>query len=342
MGTLSQSPSPDGGCPSTQSPETSSTPPPYSPTAQSPSSQPVGSPATPNAATLTRPEQNEGPPPTPATPPRASRIPINQITVNDPTNSRAAIDDAAVDALAKNIAAIGLINPITVRATTTGYELIAGLNRLLACKRLNSQHIDATVLHADDLTCSTVRLAENTVRSNLTPIEEAHSLALLVEKHPEAVDGVAAMLGRTVDWVLDRLDILKYPDELQRCVHQKTVSLAAAKWLARIPDPDEQASLIHQAEQNGITAATARLWYQHAVQQKPESLSVSENEDREHITPLKTTTTTPCNLCTNDVDLNDARTLYFCPQCVSAIADARRQNALTRPIEQESQSPHAP
>lgn len=255
----------------------------------------------------------------PPGPSSTSRIPISQIATPDPTNGRAEIDSEAIQQLASSIAAIGLINPITVRPTQTGYILIAGNRRLTAMQRLNAKYIDATVLNVDNLTSATITLTENVSRSNLTPVEEACQLHNLVENHPNGVEGVATTLSRSPNWILDRLDILAWPESLRTSVHERKISLAAAKRLAKIQPDKLREERIYQAATHGINTRTAALWLQDAIAAATPPAPVSQITGQIDNNTYVTETAVSCWLCRTLAKLETTRTLRICEPCITNV-----------------------
>lgn len=104
-----------------------------------------------------------------------------------------AIDENAVLALADSIAECGLINPIRVRKTDGGWEVIAGAHRLTACKALGLAEIECLVVSDDDLHAELAMIDENLFRADLSPSERARQTARRKEiyeaLHPETVNG---------------------------------------------------------------------------------------------------------------------------------------------------------
>jgi ParB/RepB/Spo0J family partition protein len=229
--------------------------------------------------------------------------------------------------LADNIAQVGLINPPTVREVPAGYELVAGHRRLRAIKLLGWHLIPVNVRDADDLETAAITASENLQRSNLSAMEEAEQLDVLVNTHPNAVEGVAGQLGRSVSWILDRLDLLTWPTSLQAAIHAKRISIGAAKHLARIPDSDLRELRIKHAVDHGCNAATASLWLQDAIasQSPPENVSHPGTEippDR-----ILTETTAICFLCSNRVELHQTASRRLCLDCLTTIEQSKKDPA---------------
>ncbi len=100
-----------------------------------------------------------------------------------------------------SISEVGLINPISVFAerandgilVNNGYQLVAGLNRLEACKRLGWKTIPAVMLALDDLHCQLAEVDENLCGSKLTPADRAlftrRRKDIYLALHPETRNG---------------------------------------------------------------------------------------------------------------------------------------------------------
>lgn len=231
-------------------------------------------------------------------------------------------DPDAIRRLRDQIATSGLINPITVRPAGRRFRLIAGLNRLEAYKLLQRTEIPAHIVTTDDAGASTIRLTENLTRTNLTPIEEAAQLHDLVEATPGGVDSVAATIGRSIPWVLDRLEILDWDMELQQAVHDKKISASAAKRLARIADPETRKNYIHQAATHGINTRTAALWLQDSISLAQPEPAVSENSIIEPPPQNPPETRIQCFTCGTKHNIIDTYPVRLCPNCIQTIQTA--------------------
>jgi ParB/RepB/Spo0J family partition protein len=229
--------------------------------------------------------------------------------------------------LADNIAQVGLINPPTVREVPAGYELVAGHRRLRAFKLLGRPLIPVHVVEADDSETAAITASENLQRSNLSAMEEAEQLDVLVNAHPNAVEGVASQLGRSVSWILDRLDLLTWPTNLQAALHAKRISIGAGKHLARIPDPDLRELRIQQAVAHGCNAATAALWLQDAIASNSQPENVSHPEVEIGPDRILTETTAICFLCSNRVELQQTASRRLCLDCLAHIEQSKKGQA---------------
>jgi len=128
-------------------------------------------------------------------------LPINKIIARDDAR---AINAETVVGLAESIANVGLINPIRVRVAGDGWEVIAGVHRLEACKSLGLVDIPADIVADDDLHAELAMIDENLCRAELTPSDRARQTArrkaIYLELYPETAEHVAGGKGNaTVD-----------------------------------------------------------------------------------------------------------------------------------------------
>lgn len=250
-------------------------------------------------------------------------VPIASIHVADDSNGRAFLDPRRVAELADALAHEPLLHPITLRRTVTGLHLIAGRHRLAAFKKLGRDTIPALVLDCDDSTEATLRLCENLQRVTLSPVEQAHQLAALVALNDQGVEPVAIRLARSIDWILDRLEILTWPEELAQAVHAKRIPLAAAKLLARISPPELRAQRIADASNHGCSAATARLWLQHQHADQPIQETTSKFSSQEAIYQTETTVRVICAGCAELKPIEETQLMRWCNGCLSTIQEAQ-------------------
>jgi len=239
-----------------------------------------------------------------------------------PNNARTTPPDERIATLANNIQQIGLLNPITVRPLGNGYELVAGLGRLLAVRSLGWPEIPANVRPGNDTDSALARLSENVIRSNITPVEEAMQLHTLVEADDQGTIGVAIQLGRSQSWVEDRLDILTWPANLIAHVHEHRISLAAAKHLARISDPVTQTMYINDAARNGISARTAAQWRASANADAGDGPDPPDFSVGTPISPVQTTTFAICFCCRQPKSIDETRAARICSDCALQLGTA--------------------
>lgn len=239
--------------------------------------------------------------------------------------ARLSIDPEALGALADDIAANGLLQPIGVAGPDAdGYHEIGfGHRRYLAHKLLQRSTIDVRRWPAgtplDD-----VRSAENYQREALSPIEEANDVGRRLERG-ESRAAIARILRRSAAWVAQRERLLTLPDELQRAVHHGELSIGVAIELAAIDHEPYRRSLIDEAQQHGASLNTVRVWCAHYERDK---VRIVNNEMAVQEIVEARSTFVPyyaCDSCRHEIPYTETRSWRFCRTCGAQIETALRE-----------------
>jgi ParB family chromosome partitioning protein len=177
-------------------------------------------------------------------------LPVSAIKPN-PFQPRREFGEEALKELAASIEASGLLQPVVVRSTHGGYELIAGERRWRAVQRLGWPKIPAVVKEVDDQALLTLALIENLQRDELSPIDTARGYHRLIEEFKLAQAEVARMVGKDRSTVANSLRLLQLPADVQALVQDRALSEGHARALLAIADPRELSRLAAEVAQRG-------------------------------------------------------------------------------------------
>ena len=177
---------------------------------------------------------------------------IDQVVPN-PHQPRKVIDPEAIRDLAASIESEGLLQPIVVRPTEKGYELIAGERRWRAHQYLEKPTILARLLDASDLSSASLSLIENLQREELNPVEEALGYQSLVSDFNLTQAEVAGRMGKSRTHITNLMRLLQLDGELKRLLADGELSVGHAKVLLSIEDPKHRLSIGQQAVLEGWT-----------------------------------------------------------------------------------------
>jgi len=238
----------------------------------------------------------------------------------------------AINTLATSIARDGLTNPPTVEGRGARFECITGWTRILACRQLAWATIPANI-HPPltDAERGSIRFGENVDRENLTAIEEARRLSSMLAAGNLTIDALAARLHRSTDWVVQRLNLLALPEELQAHVHLKSLSIGAALALGQVTDPQHLAYLLRYALDAGATVATVQAWVN---EWKLHHASGATTEAPLPPMPMLNqphTVHMPCARCHLAHDVRESCIIRVCQPCGREIEDELRHQAPVPP-----------
>ena len=156
------------------------------------------------------------------------------LIVPHPNQPRRVFDDEKLDELAGSIEASGMLQPLVVRTTATGYELIAGERRLRAARRLGLSEVPIIIHETPDPNSLLLALVENLQREDLNPIEEAAAFAELQEQFNLTQEQVAEKVGRSRSAVANSLRLL--PGQIKEHVAAGKLAAGQARALLGLND----------------------------------------------------------------------------------------------------------
>jgi len=177
---------------------------------------------------------------------------IEQVFPN-PNQPRKVMDPEAIKELASSIQSEGLLQPIVVRLTDEGYELIAGERRWRAHQQLGRSTILARVLEVTDLSSASLSLIENLQREQLNPVEEAMGYQSLISDFNLSQQEVSQRMGKSRSHIANLMRLLQLDGELKRLLADGELSVGHAKVLLGIDDADRRLAIGRQAVLEGWT-----------------------------------------------------------------------------------------
>jgi ParB family chromosome partitioning protein len=186
------------------------------------------------------------------------QVPIDLIRPGS-QQARRYFDPAALKELSESIRESGVVQPIVLRTTVWGYELLAGERRWRAAQQAGLHEIPAVI--RDDLSdreAFVVGLIENLQRESLSPMETAAGLKRLGEVFALTHEQVGERIGKSREYVSNHLRLLNLAHPVQGMVNEGLVSLSHAKVLAGLPPEEQGAWAVQVATQNISVRALER------------------------------------------------------------------------------------
>ena len=181
----------------------------------------------------------------------------NELKIEDirsnPYQPRKTFDEEKIKELAESIKEHGVLQPIIVRKSLDGYELIAGERRLKASKVAEKETIPAIVVDFNDQQMMEVALLENVQREDLSPIEEAEAYDNILKKLNYTQDELAKRVGKSRPYITNMLRLLKLPREIREMLMKKELSYGHARALVNIEDEEEAIRLAQKAVKDGLS-----------------------------------------------------------------------------------------
>lgn len=165
-------------------------------------------------------------------------IPQENIAPN-PNQPRQRFDYDELEGLAQSIRQNGILQPITVRQTETGFELISGERRLRAARLVGLSKIPAIVAELDNKNSAVFSLIENLQRQDLDCFEEAEAIDRLVTDYGMSREELSRKLGKAPSTLSNKLRLLRLPEDMRYRLTRGGLSERHARALLQL-DNDEQ------------------------------------------------------------------------------------------------------
>ena len=163
------------------------------------------------------------------------QLAIEKIVPN-PFQPRTRFNELELDELSDSIRQHGVMQPVVVRQTVRGYELIAGERRWRASQRAGLAEIPALVRDLDDQQVAALALIENIQREQLTAIEQARALARMRDQFSMDQTALATMISSSRSNVANLLRLLNLSQGVQSMLEDGRLEMGHARSLLPLPE----------------------------------------------------------------------------------------------------------
>lgn len=190
---------------------------------------------------------------------RIQFLPIDAISPN-PAQPRKYFSSEGLQELSSSIAAHGILQPLSVRRTEAGFELISGERRLRAAKLAGLEEVPCLMITADETRSSLLALIENVQRRDLDFFEEAQAIQALWEATGLSQDALAKQLGKSQSAVANKLRLLKLSPEALELLRQSGFTERHARALLHLSDPADQLRAARHIAEHHLTVAKTEAY----------------------------------------------------------------------------------
>ncbi len=190
-------------------------------------------------------------------------IGVNELHPSD-ANPRTHFDESKLKELADSILQQGIVEPLVVRrGRGASHEIVAGERRWRAARMAGYKQVPCIVREISDAHAARMMAVENLQRVDLTPIEEARAFQAWLAGADKAKDGNAVLalarsIGKSDDYVRERMWLLKLTDKEQALVEAGRITVKAALLISRINDEKMRRDLVDSARDGELTPSEVR------------------------------------------------------------------------------------
>lgn len=207
----------------------------------------------------------------------------------NPYQPRKVFDEKALQELADSIKKNGVIQPIIIKKSIKGYEIIAGERRYRASKLAGLETIPAIIRDFTDEQMIEIAVLENLQRENLNAIEEALAYQNMIEKLHITQDDLSNRVSKSRSHITNIIGLLRLPREVQKMIADNELTMGHARALSKLEDNDKIIELAQQIVENKLpvrdveqTIATNNFEKKNKITRKPKEI----NRDYQYVEEL--------------------------------------------------------
>ena len=195
-------------------------------------------------------------------------LPLRAVRPN-PAQPRKIFREEALQDLAESIRQHGILQPLSVRRSGAGYELIAGERRLRAAQIAGLGEIPCIVMTMDDKESGLAAMVENLQRQDLDFIEEARGIQSLMDKWAISQEQTAKMLGKSQSAIANKLRLLKHSDPVLDALRGANLTERHARALLKLTSESQKLEAIKVIGQLDMNVAKTEQYIQSLLEQGP-------------------------------------------------------------------------
>jgi len=194
----------------------------------------------------------------------------------NPYQPRKIFQPEAIEELKESILQHGILQPIIVRKSIKGYEIVVGERRYRAAKEAKLDKVPVVVRDLDEQQMMELAVLENLQREDLTPIEEATAYHTLMERLNLTQEQLAKRLGKSRPHIANHLRLLVLPKKIQDLISNGEISMGHGRALLGLKKKDKLPAVVEEVIKNGLNVRQLEK----LVQQ------INENVSRETKKPM--------------------------------------------------------
>lgn len=188
-------------------------------------------------------------------------ISIKELRPN-PYQPRKIFNEEAIEGLKQSIQEHGILQPIIVRKSIKGYEIVVGERRFRAAKEAKLEKVPVVVRDLSDQQMMELAVLENLQREDLTPIEEGNAYKMLMERLNLTQEELAKRLGKSRPHIANLVRLLSLPQDIQQLVSDGKLSMGHARALLGLKNKNKMKPLAEKVMKDGLNVRQLELLIQ--------------------------------------------------------------------------------
>lgn len=207
---------------------------------------------------------------------------IRQINIDElrpnPYQPRKEFNPESIEELKKSIEEHGVIQPIIIRKSIKGFEIVAGERRFRASKEAGLKTIPAVIKNFSESEVMEIALIENVQREDLNAMEIAIAYQKLMDRFDLTQEALALKVGKSRPHVANFLRLLQLPENVQNYVSRGTLSMGHARALLGVKERKQLIQLAKKSMEENLSVRQLEI----LVQNLENNRNIIKKEKRQH------------------------------------------------------------
>ncbi|MBA7530370.1 Nucleoid occlusion protein [subsurface metagenome] len=231
------------------------------------------------------------------------------------------------DELRDSIKEVGVLEPILVKDTSDGYEIVAGNRRFREAGRAGLAAIPCVVIKVSGAEAEKIKLHENLKRLSLSHLDQAFTFGHMIKEFKMTEHQVSVLVGKSIAYVSQHLALLSCDENLQTAVHDGGISFSVARELMQCKDPDDRLRFQNLTLDNGASSRTIQSWVRESNRETDIATGKEPKTFKQNLPQSPQIPMYPCKVCGNLTEIPNLNVIRLCNSCNSNIfAEVERAN----------------
>lgn len=224
--------------------------------------------------------------------------------------------------LMESIKEHGVLEPLIVRNTEKGYEIIAGKRRFIEAGNAGLSSVPCIIKKSTDSDADIIKLHENIKRLPMSHIDQGMTFKHLIDKYNMTETTVASLVGKSTGYISQHLSLLESDESLIDSVREGRLNFSVARELMHLKDKDELKRMQDICEHDGAGAAIVHNWVHESNREtlKPDNPKITYEPVPDRAQYREPSF--PCQTCENKIPIKYLKVLRICPDCFHLIFSA--------------------
>ncbi len=248
-----------------------------------------------------------------------------------------------IQEISESIKSIGVLEPLLIRDTDHGLEIVAGCVRYRASILAGLKAVPCINMSLDRKAAEMIKLHENIKRISLDHIDQGLTFLMMKKELNMTDQQISESVGKSCPYISQHISLALLDNEITQAVKENRISFSQARELMRVDNKTERNRLLQYCENEGATIRVLRGWVEDFLRysspppsQESQTTEQKYDYNDPHIFRF-------CEACDKSVEISKIRQVFYCPEChhaiKTAILEEKQKNSSNTPKKTPPEAP---